>query len=760
MTEGDQSRSSRRPDAADEGAVKTTAAFQPVSEELVEILEEYMDRLKAGDIPNRAELLARYPQHAEQLEACLAGIEFLHGTVERPSVPRQIGDFRLLREVGRGGMGTVFEAQQVSLGRRVAVKILHFAPTSDSDAVDRFRREAETVAKLHHTSIVPIFSVGSESFVNYFAMQFIDGQSLADVAGHTPSPLDPRQVVQWGLQAAEALDHAHCRGVIHRDVKPSNLLLDAEGRIWLTDFGLAKRADDVSLSLSGALLGTPRYMSPEQASSSRDAVDSRTDIYSLGATLFELLAGEPVFRGATSHEVIQQILHDEPRALREIRPDIPLDLETIVGKCLEKEPERRYARAADLAEDLRAFLDGRLVSARRASPWERASRWFQRQQSSVRLAGTAVFATLLSIASVAIAAYAYLQWREGALSIATSTPPVVAEISRWGEGTTLTRTTAPTQEDLRFPAGEYLIKAGATGRMEQRYQVRIDRARTNQIDLTMNDELLWAGVSAELGTDIVHGPAGDRLLITTRSGLICRTERTVLWNAAIGDGRQEKLRPWPAFRWILRDEISQPLGGGRLAMQPKFCELSEDLNGDGIGDFICGGARQAWLVALSGDSGEVLWVVGRDAGLSNESFRISDANRDQAPADPKLRSGNAHPPMLLGDMDGDGVSDVLATFVDDAGDPTQRWLEAFSGKTGQPLCGSTWMTSGFNCRRIPRCRGNWSGMPCCRTEWWVAAEAPATAGPGNVGGGIGPIVMGIRSTSAINHGWCPGLLGK
>ena len=205
--------------------------------------------------------------------------------------PQRLGDFLIGRKIGQGGMGAVYEAEQMSLGRRVALKVLRFGSVSDPAAIDRFKREAETVANLHHTNIVPIFSVGSEGGVNYYAMQFIEGASLDQVAADQHKPLDPLVVAAWGLQAAEALSHAHQRDVIHRDVKPSNLLLDNDGRIWLTDFGLAKRLDDVTLSMTGALLGTPRYMSPEQAEAAAQSVDHRTDIYSLGATLYELVTG-------------------------------------------------------------------------------------------------------------------------------------------------------------------------------------------------------------------------------------------------------------------------------------------------------------------------------------------------------------------------------------------------------------------------------------------------------------------------------------
>ncbi len=279
-------------DIAHAGAAGDESQSDPRAARLVEVLDDYLAQLKNGMAPERETLLAAHPDLAEELADCLAGLEFICTASEsrgaRP--PLSIGDFRIVREVGQGGMGAVYEAEQISLRRRVALKILRFSGVSDPDAIKRFQREAETVARLHHTHIVPIFAVGSERGVNFYAMQFIDGQSLdqllRDRCGRGEK-LSCETVAEWGLQAAEALAHAHARGVIHRDVKPSNLMIDAdEGRVWLTDFGLAKKLDDVTLSLTGALLGTPRYMSPEQANATRHLVDHRTDIYSLGATLY------------------------------------------------------------------------------------------------------------------------------------------------------------------------------------------------------------------------------------------------------------------------------------------------------------------------------------------------------------------------------------------------------------------------------------------------------------------------------------------
>ena len=297
---------------------------------------------RPATLPIAGSCCAAHPELAAQLEACLAGIEFIHrATGPATETPATLGEFRIIRELGRGGMGVVYEAEQTSLRRHVALKVLRFGAVADEEAMQRFRREAETVARLHHTNIVPIFAVGCERGVHYYAMQFIEGRSLADVLAEsqrTGKPLPADDVARWGLQAAEALAHAHQRGVIHRDIKPSNLLLDPDGVVWLTDFGLAKRMDEATLTVHGTLMGTPRYMSPEQAASLQQPVDHRTDLYSLGATLYELATGRPVFESATPHGVIAQILTEEPARPRQIRPGLPRDLETVILTCLAKEP--------------------------------------------------------------------------------------------------------------------------------------------------------------------------------------------------------------------------------------------------------------------------------------------------------------------------------------------------------------------------------------------------------------------------------------
>jgi tetratricopeptide (TPR) repeat protein len=401
-------------------------------------LEEYLAAAEAGTAPPRQQLLERYPELADDLDACLAALNFIGRAVAGPRsiasslsdvLPAeqdggQLGDFRLIREVGRGGMGVVYEAEQLSLGRRVALKVLPFAATMDPRQLQRFHNEARAAALLDHPHIVHVHAVGCERAVHFYAMQFIDGQTLAALivglrrsggrpvtpqeqattpyVGGAPAPsadtvpraaasterapLDRghfRRVAEMGIQAAEALDHAHALGILHRDVKPGNLLVDGRGGVWVTDFGLAHMQSDAHLTMTGDLVGTLRYMSPEQALAKRVVVDHRTDVYSLGATLYELLTLEPAFGGNDRQELLRQIAFEEPKAPRRLNRTVPAELETIVLKAMEKNPAERYATAKELADDLRRFLDDKPIRARRPSLLQQARRWSRRHQSVV-----------------------------------------------------------------------------------------------------------------------------------------------------------------------------------------------------------------------------------------------------------------------------------------------------------------------------------------------------------------------------------------
>jgi serine/threonine protein kinase len=288
-----------------------------------------------------------------------------HPDAAAPVRIRYFGDYELIREIARGGMGVVFEARQMSLNRKVALKMILAGQLANETDVKRFHTEAEAAANLDHPGIVPIYEVGQHRGQHYFSMGFIEGQSLSERLTHGPLPC--RQAAALLVAVAEAIDYAHQCGVIHRDLKPGNILLDAKGNPRVTDFGLAKKIQgDSGLTGSGQVMGTPSYMPPEQAGGKRAAVGPAADVYALGATLYALITGRPPFQAATAMETVIQVLSDEPVPPRRLNGSIPRDLETICLKCLEKEPNQRYPGAAALAADLRGRSRG--WSARPSGP--------------------------------------------------------------------------------------------------------------------------------------------------------------------------------------------------------------------------------------------------------------------------------------------------------------------------------------------------------------------------------------------------------
>ena len=305
-----------------------------------------------------------------------------------------LGDYELLAEIARGGMGVVYKARQISLNRIVAVKMILAGQLATKADHDRFHAEAQAAALLDHANIVPIFEVGEYEGQHYFSMGFVDGQSLATRLASGPLP--PKEAAELVATVAEAVEYAHRLGVIHRDIKPSNILIDSKGRPRVTDFGLAKRVDGGSdLTATGQILGTPSYMPPEQAGGQVRAAGPAADVYAMGATLYAAVTGRPPFQSATPLETLKQVIELEPVPLRQLNAAVPRDLETIVLKCLEKSVPRRYPSAQALADDLRRYLEGRPILARPVARWERAWRWCRRQPIVAGLAAAAVLLTVL-----------------------------------------------------------------------------------------------------------------------------------------------------------------------------------------------------------------------------------------------------------------------------------------------------------------------------------------------------------------------------
>jgi eukaryotic-like serine/threonine-protein kinase len=469
------------------------------------LAEEFLERKRRGEQPTLREYVERYPERADDIRDLFPALLMMEDLGESSAGTtgslaadngaavgvrlQRLGDYRILREIGRGGMGVVYEAEQESLGRRVALKVLSSGSLLDPKQVRRFEREAKAAARLHHTNIVPVFGVGHQDGHHYFVMQFIAGLGLdlvledlrrlrrvksvagpegaaasaasritgltaagvarslvtgrfpadgpladgsvtepCDDAGAPPDahpplvsltwPLadsasailagssglsassDPdrqfyRSIARIGIQVAEALEYANRRGILHRDVKPSNLLLDNRGNVWVADFGLAKTAEADDLTHTGDILGTIRYMAPERFSGHCDA---RSDVYSLGLTLYELVALRPAYEASERHALMDRVLHEEPERLKKRTPGVPRDLETIIAKATARDPGARYATAAALAEDLRRFVEDRPIRARRISAAERLARWCRRNK--ILAASISVAAASLVIALV------------------------------------------------------------------------------------------------------------------------------------------------------------------------------------------------------------------------------------------------------------------------------------------------------------------------------------------------------------------------
>jgi WD40 repeat protein/serine/threonine protein kinase len=463
-----------------------------------ELVEEYLGRRRRGERPTPAEYAARYPDFAPRILEFFPALELIEQLKPTPEDRagdsdgtgsdgpsgggpgvvigdrlQRLGDFRVLREIGRGGMGVVYEAEQESLGRRVALKVMSGHRLSDPTQLARFTREAKAAARLHHTNIVPVFGVGQEEGVHYYVMQFIQGQGLdavlselkrLEMAAETPTvtrELRPGEisaaavaqsliagtfsgveaqtahyasgsavssglsssdsldfavssgsslvisgksafggsVARIGLQAAEGLAYAHEQGILHRDIKPSNLLLDAQGIVWITDFGLAKATTDSDLTHTGDILGTIRYMAPERF---QGRCDAGADVYALGLTLYELLAKRPAFDEADRGKLIKQVTDTEPPPLRTLDRTITRDLATIVHKAIEREPTHRYRSADDLADDLRRFLEDRPIAARQITTTEQVWRWCKRNPLAAALAGSLLTTLVAGLVVVSV----------------------------------------------------------------------------------------------------------------------------------------------------------------------------------------------------------------------------------------------------------------------------------------------------------------------------------------------------------------------
>lgn len=358
------------------------------------LLEEYVEQLQLGLQPDRAALLRAHPELTSALD-CVEALENLLPPAAMQGVNGQsfdpleslagatgevigeIGDFELLAELGRGGMGVVYKARQKSLDRFVAIKIILANQLASPEQLRRFGIEAKAAAQIQHPHVVSIFEAGRVNGQPYLAMTYVEGVDLATLVG--TERLDRETAVRMVITIARAVDHMHAHGIVHRDLKPSNILIDASGKPYITDFGLAKLVGAVGEeTATGLIAGTPSYMSPEQAAGKPGQIGPATDVYALGAILYALLTGQPPFRADSPLDTIVQVLEREPVRPRAIDRSIPRSLELICLKCLEKNPARRYASAAELADDLERYCKGEIVEAQSPRLHARVWRWARR----------------------------------------------------------------------------------------------------------------------------------------------------------------------------------------------------------------------------------------------------------------------------------------------------------------------------------------------------------------------------------------------
>jgi eukaryotic-like serine/threonine-protein kinase len=603
-----------------------------LSAEFANLCEQVTARLQAGEAVDLEALCRDHPQHEaalRQLLPALRALAELSASAERATTPNAapsdagpsgtLGDFRIVRELGRGGMGVVYEAEQLSLGRRVALKILPFAGVLDPRSLQRFKNEAQAAAQLDHPNIVNVISVGSQRGIHYYAMRYIDGLTLAEVitelngsglrvkgsefrvqgserddcklqiaeqpprpyidattqtyheASHPASPdqeiQNPkskienlkstvvaaglstehgrhsrdhyRSIARLAIQAADALDHAHQLGIVHRDIKPSNLMLDGHGKLWVTDFGLAHVESNADLTMTGDIVGTLRYMSPEQTLARRGLVDHRTDVYSLGATLYELLVLQPVFMRRDRHELLRAIVSDEPRGPRKIDRAVPVELETIVLKCLEKSPADRYATAKDLADDLRRFDEDRPIVARPIAMPQRAWRWCRRNRVVASLSAAVATVLLAWAITATVMAFQLKDARDASELAASNEKRANEELKRAVKSETVAKEAAQESE------AKFLKKA-----REAENYLEVARRQHEETSRIVAD-LLQRQERGENVTDLLKG-AQQKLAADVEEMVgVSKFAEVNYWDI-LGEGERKRDHPKEALSYFQR----------------------------------------------------------------------------------------------------------------------------------------------------------------------------------------------------------------
>jgi hypothetical protein len=653
---------------------------------------ELFYRRRLGETPQATEYRTRFPElDPAWLDRELAAAAPRPGETQDsyatlpPGVPPAaltvwpaVPGYEIEAELGRGGMGVVYRARQTALSRTVALKMILAGSHAGPEELARFRVEAEAIARLQHPNIVQIYEVGEHEGKPFFSLESCPGGSLDKKLAGTPLPA--AEAARLVATLAGAMQAAHERHIVHRDLKPANVLLGADEAPKITDFGLAKKLDTAGQTGTGAILGTPSYMAPEQAAGNKD-VGPLADVYALGAILYECLTGRPPFKAATAIDTLLQVMETDPVAPRLLNPAAGRDLETICLKCLAKDSAKRYASAGELADDLGRYLRDEPIRARRPGLGERAGRWVRKNKRSVvQVSVVALLATVLMLGTL-FGGRAYVASREGWLHLDTDGPALTAEVFKGEEegGELVTRFTVPTAEPVRLWEGTYRVRLSKPGLLSQTWRLLVERGATHRYQVGLNERQMWA--PRELPArhtlqTVMVGDQADLVLIEQAP-----EKGTMLWRLAgttgeprwsAGLGVKQKPRGFNGEQWKL---LSDPILG-----EPPGFVVVPDGQGREKSLLVLASRHSPVLVSFNAD-GDVRWW---------RRFAPEGKEAAEDKSWPWLGRALGAPVLVPGKPD--QPPDLIATFfatrhgaVLGAAPKPAVWVERLEGGTGRLL---------------------------------------------------------------------------